>query len=322
MSRTQAEENAMRSITRFMAVALAALFVSCASAADEGVKLVVRSSKSVIAPFEPVIVTYEIENVSKEPQVVSSLTDPALGWVNLEVSGEDGRLRPYHTGVFGTAIGKDVTLKPGERRSDQWIILTNSLGRGGGSPPAVTDTPPYFPFANPGRYTLRVTFPLERPPDQGSGRQLVGEISISVRPSRPASEDLKRFASVEDLAAAIGADADADLAEAVPRWEQIVASMPRSVFTPFVRYNLGESYRLGIGDAPPDYTRAAAHFWAVATSGPQALADDALVGFADSQIKLGNHREASDALHRVAVEFPSSNVARRAAILEDGLAKH
>ena len=311
----------MRCTTWLASLALIVLSVSAASAEGASVRLVVRSNKPAIAPFEPVIVTYAVENVSKELQDVPALTDIALGWVKIEISDETGTFRPYRSGVQGIAMLKFVALKPRERLSDQVIVLTNAYGRAARSNPTEFGDVPVFPFGTPGHYKVRVTFPLEPRSASNSRRQLVEVIPITVKQSRGASEDLKRFANVDDLAAAVGADAnDIDLTEAVPRWDRIVQSAPNSVFAPFVEFNLGRSYQNGIGTASPDDGRAAAHFWAVVTGGPPELADDALIGFAEAQIELGNYKEATNALDRVLSEYGAENMARRATRLRDGLA--
>ena len=310
----------MRCTTCSASLALIVLSAPSASAAGDGVRLVLRSNKSVVAPFEPVIVTYDVENVSKDSQDVPRGDDFALGWVKIDISDETGTFRPYRTGVQGCAPLEFVTLKPSERLSGQVIVLTNAFGRAASSNPTDFGDVPVFPFGKPGRYKVKVTFPLERGSESDSRRQRVEILRISVRESRSAAEDLKRFANLNDLAAAVGADADEiDLTEAIPRWESLVASSPNSVFAPFVHFDLATTYQDGIGTASPDFTRAAAHFWAVVTGGPPELADDALVGFAESQIELGNYTGATKALERVLSEYAAGNAARQAMRLRDGL---
>jgi hypothetical protein len=217
---------------------------------------------------------------------------------------------------------KFATLKPREKLSGQVIVLTNAFGRAASSNPTDFGDVPEFPFGKPGQYKVRVTFPLERDSGSDSRRQLVEVFRITVKESKTASDDLKRFTDLNDLAAAVGADADdIDMTEVIPRWESLVATSPGSVFAPFVHFNLGKTYQYGVGTASPDDTRAAAHFWAVATSGPPELADDALIGFAEAQIELGNYKEATSALDRVLSEYSSGNSTRRAMRLRDGLAK-
>lgn len=303
-------------------LALLGFAAPAASGADDPVRLVVRASKSVLAPYEPVIVTYELENVSKEPQSVPNSADFATGWVKFEISVETGALQPYFTGVHGCGPLEFITLKPGERLSGQVTVLTNSLGRRADSNPTDFGNVPWFPFGKPGRYKVKVAFPLEHDSDGNPRRNLVEVLQITVKESSSAAEDLKRFANVDDLAGAVGAEGpDVDMAEAVERWERVVQLAPNSVFAPFVRFNLATNYKYGVGTASPDFTRAAAHFWAVAASGPPELADDALVGFAEAQIELGNYTGATKALERVLSEFPAGSAARYATRLRDGLAR-
>jgi hypothetical protein len=117
----------MRGTTRLASLALTALLVPAAVSAEEGVRLLVRTHKSAIASFEPVIVTYDIVNVSDEPQRVPSSIDFSMGRVKFEVTDRNGRFRPYFTGVNGCGPMELVTLKPGERLSEQVIVLTNAL---------------------------------------------------------------------------------------------------------------------------------------------------------------------------------------------------
>jgi len=309
-------------LATLVTIALFALTVLAASGAEDGVRLVVRSNKSVVAPYEPVIVTYDLENVSEVSQDVPDRTDFASGWVKFEISDETGTFRPYHTGIQGATAWESVTLKPGERLSGQVIVLTNAFGRAASSNPTDFGDVPVFPFGKPGRYKVRVTFPLERGSDSNSRSQCVETIHIAVKESNSAAEDLKRFANLDDFAAAVGADShDVDMTEAVQQWERAVASSPGSLFAPFVRYNLAKSYQYGVGTASPDFTRAAAHFWVVATSGPPTLADDALVGFAEAQIELGDYAGAKKALERVLSEYAPGNTTRQAVRLRDGLAR-
>ena len=309
-------------LLRLASLALLAVSSLNASAAGEGVRLVVHAHKSVVAPYEPVIVTYDVENVSKEPQDVPGLIDFATGWVKFEISDETGTFRPYHTGIQGAVGWESATLKPGERLSGQVIVLTNALGRAASSNPTDFGDVPVFPFGKPGRFNVRVSFPLERSRDGGPRRQLVQVLQITVNDSTSASEDLKRFPDLDDLAAAVGADAhDVEMTEAVARWERVVESSPNSVFAPFVRFNLATNYKYGVGTASPDFTRAAAHFWAVSKCGLPALEDDALVGFAEAQIELGNYAGATKALERVISEYPAGNTTRQAIRLRDGIAR-
>jgi hypothetical protein len=306
-------------LLRLAPLALLAVSSLNASAVGDGVRLVVHAHKSVVAPYEPVIVTYDVENVSKEPQDVPGLIDFATGWIKFEISDETGKFRLYHTGVQAATAWESATLKPGERLSGQVIVLTNALSQAASG--TSLDEVAVFPFGKPGRYKVKVTFPLERYSETESRRQCVETIQVTVKDSNGAAEDLKRFANLDDLAAAIGAEShDVEMTEAVARWESVVESSPRSVFAPFVRFNLATNYKYGVGTASPDFTRAAAHFWAVATSGPPELADDALVGFAEAQIELGDYAGATKALNRVISEFPAGNTTRYAIRLRDGIA--
>jgi hypothetical protein len=314
----------VRGVRRAICLASAALFVLPAlpaPGADDAVRLIVRSNKSVVAPYEPVIVTYDLENVSKDPQDVPALIDFATGWVKFEISDETGAFRPYHTGIQGATAWESVTLKPGERLSGQVIVLTNAFGRAADSNPTDFGDVPVFPFGKSGRYKVRVTYPLERGSESESRQRCVETLQIAVKESTSAEADLKAFANLDDLAAAVGADShDVDMAEAVERWERLVQLAPNSVFAPFLRFNLATNYKYGVGTASPDFTRAAAHFWAVATSGPRELADDALVGFAEAQIELGDYAGAAKALERVLSDYAPANATRLATRLRDDLA--
>jgi hypothetical protein len=71
-------EKAIRRVIWLAPLALLGFAAPAASGADDPVRLVVRASKSVLAPYEPVIVTYELENLSKEPQSVPNSADSAV----------------------------------------------------------------------------------------------------------------------------------------------------------------------------------------------------------------------------------------------------
>jgi hypothetical protein len=186
----------MRAMGR-LAFAFSVVFIGIsADAAEEGLRLLVRTNKTTIAPFEPVILSFDLENISSEDQAVVAHTDPAVGDVTLEITDAEGRFRPYRTGMQGTAGKARFVLIPKERRSEQVIVLTNAFGRAAESNPTTYGGIPVFPFGEPGRYTIKVSLPLERDPDGTPHRKLVGSVSLTVQASAAATADLALFAGL------------------------------------------------------------------------------------------------------------------------------
>jgi len=203
------------------------------------------------------------------------------------------------------------------------VVVTNAYGQLANSNLQFADTK-LFPFAQPGKYRIRATYPLDRS-DSVDRRPALASTTVefTVRTSSKADDEvLQAFGGPEGLAAAMGGDADVrDIPTALRRWEELVEKYPRSTYTPAIRLNLGKYYFNGTGLPGPEFERAVMHFRAVAKAGGQPLAGDALVELAKSLVELGRVDEASTALRTFLESFPQSARRTEGVRLRDGLNK-
>lgn len=280
-------------------------------------ELRVSTDKLRYAAYEPVVVTGTIQNVSdKDVEIpVSAALGP--GKIRFEIAGEDRAYAPYATGP--EALGYDTSrrLSPGDAISRELTVLTSSLGKFAAGNPGVHPGAVPFPLASPGKHYLRASMVLP-----GSGELAYSNVAEVVVSADAKDDVLRYFPSVEDYAAAVGADYARPLSrETVDRWESFVRDHPKSVFAPFVANHLGEVLLQGAGDDRPDAGRAERMFSLAAERGPRSLLDDALLGLAKSQIEGNRLDGARNTLDRLLKLPPSSDVADEARRLRDGLAK-
>lgn len=298
-----------------------------ANAASEQQKLsfVLEVSKTTYAPFEPVVVQYAVVNSGSREVEVPALIEPDWGWVKVEIGGNDGAFVKYRTGVHGSGEFALTTLQGGEKLAAEIHLLTNAYAyTAQNSLLAQLQGVELFPFAEPGSYRIRATYPLERNGERRDRRMLVSNVvEFTVRGFREDErEAFGYFAGREEFAAAVGADAEvSDLNAAVGRWEEFVRRYPELVYAPAVRLNLGELYLEGNGVSSPDPGRATEHFEAVAKLSDKGVGDDGLVQLAKCQIELGRFDEAATTLSSFFERFPDSARATDAARLREGLKK-
>lgn len=313
---------------RCLLVVLAVLIppdTATAASEQQQLSLVLEVSKATYAPFEPVVVQYAVVNSGPTEVEVPALIDPDWGWVKFEIGGSDGAFLKYRTGVQSSGEFALTTLKSGERLTAEIHLLTNAYGHAARNSllPELQGVE-LFPFAEPGSYRIRATYPLERNGDRRERRMLASNVvEFTVRDFRKdEKETFEYFAGPEELAAAMGGDITVvDLHAAIENWEEFVRRYPDSVYAPAVRLQLGELYLNGTGMPASDPRRAADQYAAVVKTGEEGLVDDALVNLAKCQIELGRFDEASATLSSFFERFPTSAQTSDAARLRDGLGK-
>ena len=293
--------------------------VSLSAGGQAGLQFSLEIDKGTYAPYEPIVLRYWVENTSQKEVSVPGSILADCGWIKLEIAREDGAFKPYRTGELAECWPRSVSLEPGKRLSSQVVVATNLYGRAARTNRQYTGTP-LFPFSEADTYRIRGTYPIASEDGSGLTSDTV-EFSVRVA-SDDEAEAFAFFGSPDEYAAAVGADGDVDdVRAAMQRWEEFVERYPRSTYTPPVQLQLGRLYLNGIGMEHPDPARAAVHFRAVAESGREGFADDALVQLAKSQIEQGRIDDAQATLARILEQSPNSEQRAEVIRLRDGLAK-
>jgi outer membrane protein assembly factor BamD (BamD/ComL family) len=147
-------------------------------------------------------------------------------------------------------------------------------------------------------------------------------LEVTVRPaSNQEIAALAFFSSEEERAAALGADGEVqDIRTGMRRWEEFVEQFPHTPYTPYVRFHLGTLYLNGTSGSR-DPLRAAQHFRLIAEAGPAAIADDALIDLAKSQIEAGRFEDADATITTFLSRFPENARKPEVIRMRDGLRK-
>jgi hypothetical protein len=302
------------------------VFAGVAESVAADLELRLETEKQTYALYEPVIIRYELVNVSDHAVSYQGSLLFATGRIRFEVASEQGDFRRYDTGGHVDGVGGKSVLQPGEKVAAQVIMITNSLGitaqrAVGEFHPYKNITPLTFPAA--GTHRIRARFPIG-----GQKYVLSDTLHIDVRALNAAEQlSVESFETLSDLIVAMGGERiTAATRQEYPsvmyaRWEDFIEDYPNSPYTPFVQWNLSTVYASGYGlpNAEPD--RAMELLMAVTEDGPRFLADDAMWSLATLQMKSGETGKAKATIEQLLKDCPDSEHAFSARRLGDRLAE-
>jgi len=253
------------------------------------------------APYEPVVVRYELTNVSSSPIEVPNFVDHHSGYLTFEVSQGDAEFRPFRTGPQACGPYQATTLHAGDRLSGQMAMVSNAYGR-----LAKTSLSPeykglqQYPFSGQGKFRVRASYSLAPPPGSvGAPPKISADpVSIVVRPmTAKEQQEFSFFSGPADYSSAAGASAESnDLAADIKRWREFADQFPSSVYAPAISLNLGAIFLDGVGLPAPDARSAKVAFAAASQSRKRALRGDALLGLARANIEQGFYDDAQKAI--------------------------
>lgn len=327
-------EEGMRMRRAFVLLALSIAVVfsphKALGAQPAGLALELSAEKSTYAPYEPVVLGYALVNRGRTSVDVSGLVGTQADGVTFEVTNAKGVFRRYRTGPIACGVADDRRLEPGASVRGQVIMISNqiaNLGRVGERP---EDAVAAYPFGAPGTYEVRATHLVVTDKARDQRRALVSTpAKIIVRePTRREQDAVAFFGSPAELVLAMGGERvgvearkpdDRDMGLAVQRWEGFVAGFGDTPYASFIRLHLAETYRSDPRVVPSRPDLASEHLRIVAETGPQSIADDALLELAEAALDNNRLDEAKRATAKLVREFPSSERIGDAKRIAEGL---
>lgn len=275
----------------------------------EALQLHLSADKQSYVVSEPVVVTYSMTNLSEQPvEIFGPYADRP--W--LQIAGEDLIFKPYSPVIPVEYLSSrsSRSFVPHEVVSRQMIVLANAFSKTAAYNSGLYGEIEPFPFARPGRYFLRCAVHLFEDTDP----LWSNPVEIVVSKAKPEDDILGYFLSAEDYADSTGIGdpyARSHRSSDVHRWEAYVRARPKSPYTPFIAFHLGESYVHGL-EVAVDPVRASEIYALAATRATRSFKDDCLIGLAESQIAGGDMSGARATVERLLREYPMSDTAERA----------
>ena len=277
--------------------------VLIAAQRDAELRLTLSVDQVSYAPYEPVVVRYELANNSSSPVEVPNFVDHHSGYLTFEVAQGEAEFRPFRTGPQACGPYATTTLPAGDRLSGQMTIVANAYGR-----LAKTSLSPeykglqQYPFAEAGKFRIRASYSLAPPAGSAGAPPKISSDTVNVVVRAMTAEEKKQFAFFSgpaDYSSAVGASAESDdLAADIKRWKAFAEQFPASVYAPAISLNLGTLFLDGTGLPASDAGSAKTSFTATLRSRKLALHGDALLGLARANLEQGLTDDAKTTVAR------------------------